>query len=894
MAPPASVLSKTLQSITLTKIDEIKKLQQKYEDKKQGILHEADATDDIRKRIELLLSGELSLNPTSAGEASIQNMNRFVEQSRYDSSISVSMLDSFERQLREKLEVGSQRLTLANLYSRLLTEWMNPPTRESAEASEAESEFEVIERQKERLQELCDKFEKVVFTPLETDETEIDRYLFSYFPEGGERDGLTDLRAALNSQSVAVMCAHNPFDVETLKWCIQGLLSEDLVSDEKRQTLQDLVNNDIILTEMMNILNIRYRDLKSWEWGAGEDGIPVKPRQQLNGKYRIWMDEDILQAILVHYVGIKLCIELKLALNYFIKSPANWSWHHGHCNTQVDQDRARYYLGTTPATFGGVNLTRRDEYTEQFFMSQLPDSIESLYASGGSYDQDGGEETGGFTSARNVHNGRKSRKSKPSASIKQEILRVLATEMLLHRHIHGGVAIVQTDMQWFASGLSHSTIAAVMRFIGFHEPWIDFMKKYLEAPLNMDDASDNRTPQGPQTRRRGVPMAHAIEKLLGELVLFFMDLVVNRETGMLLYRIHDDIWFVGDPKETAEAWRVMNEFAAVMGLEFNRHKTGSVYLPADGKGKDEKIAEALPKGDVTLGLLKIDEVTSKWAIDQKNLDAHVKQLHKQLDGCDSLISWVQTWNSCIGRFFGNTLGDPAKCLGTEHVDSILETHKRIQDGLFGGNRAENLTQYLRNTISDRFGVEDVPDAFFYFPEELGGLNVRDPFVPLLLVRNDLSDPDKLFRNYLDEEWKRQEAAKLAFEKLGESGRRKRMTGIFPHRIQRADMEATFKEGEQDRFMSPDEYTRARETTDGFLTHLYQTLRSEPYADAIVLTDQWASGVPQGLLSTSWTVELHRVDVLRRCGKLEMIDQAFLPLGCLEMMRKKKVTWQMVL
>jgi hypothetical protein len=110
-------------------------------------------------------------------------------------------------------------------------------------------------------------------------------------------------------------------------------------------------------------------------------------------------------------------------------------------------------------------------------------------------------------------------------------------------------------------------------------------------------------------------MAHAPEKLIGELVLFIMDLTVNKDSGMLLYRLHDDLWLCGDPAQCATAWKTMEQFAKITGLEFNLNKTGSVYLSGNEKGRDQTIASTLPSGPVTVGFLTLDPKTSSWIID---------------------------------------------------------------------------------------------------------------------------------------------------------------------------------------------------------------------------------------------------------------------------------------
>ena len=80
------------------------------------------------------------------------------------------MLYQFEAKLRSKLDVQTTRLNLAALYSQPLTEWLGS-TNMTKEYSPGQSDtlddsFEVVGN--DRLQQLEDKFEAVVFTPLET------------------------------------------------------------------------------------------------------------------------------------------------------------------------------------------------------------------------------------------------------------------------------------------------------------------------------------------------------------------------------------------------------------------------------------------------------------------------------------------------------------------------------------------------------------------------------------------------------------------------------------------------------------------------------------------------------------------------------------------------------
>jgi hypothetical protein len=182
-----------------------------------------------------------------------------------------------------------------------------------------------------------------------------------------------------------------------------------------------------------------------------------------------------------------------------------------------------------------------------------------------------------------------------------------------------------------------------------------------------------------------------------------------------------------------------------MGLEFNRKKAGSVYLVNDESDRDADIVAVLLEGPVSVGFLNLGPSSGDRIINQQEVDVHVTQLHKQLSKCTSVLSWVQTWNSCIGRFFGHSFGDPSNCFGLTHVDNILETHKRMQRQLFNGEDANgtSVTDHLKRMIVSRFGIIDVSDAFIFLPEQLGGLGVRNPFIASFLVR------DQVYKNPLD-------------------------------------------------------------------------------------------------------------------------------------------------
>lgn len=358
--------------------------------------------------------------------------------------------------------------------------------------------------------------------------------------------------------------------------------------------------------------------------------------------------------------------------------------------------------------------------------------------------------------------------------------------------------MVQSDLQWFAAGMPHSTILALLRFFGVSDQWLSSFKTFLEASLRMSNEEGAEV----QARKRGAPMAHIIQLFLGETILFAMDIAVNQEASMNLYRLHDEFWFCGEPDRCATAWKTMQDFAKLMGLEFNLKKTGSVYFRNAGRRRPA-MAQTLPDGNVRIGLLKLDSDSCEWIIDQSLVNAHIKQLQKQLAECNSILAWVQTWNSCIGRFFQQTFGDPANCFGGKHVDGILQTHQKMQRELFndGQGTGKSVTDYLKTLIEDRTGVADVPDSFVFISEELGGLGLRNPFISFLAIRDGvLEDPYQYMDQFKKDETKAYRMAKEKFDLLTEREKRQRYRSVFDDDY--ANVSPSF-----DQFLSMEDYTR---------------------------------------------------------------------------------------
>jgi hypothetical protein len=131
MASSQSVLSETLQSITVTKISELEKQRNEYTSIKQKIFQSIeDESKDVRVRVSMLIKGVENLRERKDLNYNheLHNIARWLEQSTFDPSVPETKLLGYEKQLRSRLDRGSRQLDLAHLYTRLLTEWIGTPT----------------------------------------------------------------------------------------------------------------------------------------------------------------------------------------------------------------------------------------------------------------------------------------------------------------------------------------------------------------------------------------------------------------------------------------------------------------------------------------------------------------------------------------------------------------------------------------------------------------------------------------------------------------------------------------------------------------------------------------------------------------------------------------------
>jgi len=896
-----SAFSQTLNSITNTKLQVLSKQHTDFAAHRDGVLSRAKQATDLHEKIRILLGGINSLHakgdaepvgdqpatPIStlaASTADIHNISLLLDQVRQDTDAGKSLLDGWEEKLTDIFRKETIKFEFAELFGKLLIQWVSGSGADATGVAAAEAPSDDIEMDdnstindfqdvgRKEMHEQRAQFESIVFKPLDTDVAAIEKYLEQVFSSKEARRQLVDCRIGIESFGRSLF--DNPFTPETVKSTIQSLLNADLLSNEKRTTLQEFRRDKTVLAEVADVLNMHLFSLSLWSWP--EEGVPVEMRRHLNGKYRIFMDEDIIQAIFIHFIGLKWSVEFKARFTNIFDSRA---WNSGaqplpkkvirKMQDQFDQKPEKYLPTASPERT--IDQKRRNMQSKMFFMNQLPDDIDDAR----SYDED--NETD-MEELDRRHEGTTPVKTK------QTLLRMATTECLLNTTLHGKFTIVRSDFSWFGPSLSHTSLITVLKFFGVRDIWIDFFQRFLNAPIKF-------TADGPtasvQTRKRGVPMSHSISDLLGEVLLFTMDFAVNQKTnGLFLYRIHDDFWLWDkDEERVATAWEEMKKFTKLVGLEFNWEKTGSSSIG------DRALHPSLPKGDIKWGFLKFHQ-TGKFMIDQSQVDHHITELKRQLSAASkqSIFAWVTAYNKYVSSFFINNFCFPtAHCFGREHVDTVIETLERIHHAIFPEHHG-SVTEYLADWIKRDFDITGIPEGWFYWPICMGGLEVKDPFIVANSVRRELcNDPVGKLKEAFDIEEIQYTMAKEKWE----TGKGSLFTS-------------------DGNFISFKEFTGLREQRLSCWTDQYRDLLSEPPSSKVLMTKDIEAAVKNvsqgtgkltgrggiskhGWRSMSdywkWVVAFYGPGIVDMWGGLEVVRPGQLPVGMVTFWRSRKIRWE---
>lgn len=216
------------------------------------------------------------------------------------------------------------------------------------------------------------KCEQAVFEPANVDEQKLKDYLERLYCVNEDLTsdvgvGLEDLRSKV-AQFEVELSSSQQFNVPTMQWVIRSLQSSDLLSNEKREVLKDFLGNTVILSEIADVLNMRMAVLGRWSWG---DHVKLEERRNVNGGYSIHMHEDLLQAIFLHYIGVRWSVFFKHAFKDFRLE----AWKSNSITVSTtDRFSREHYLGDNSTnSHPSLQSVRASGHKKSYFAYQLLD-----------------------------------------------------------------------------------------------------------------------------------------------------------------------------------------------------------------------------------------------------------------------------------------------------------------------------------------------------------------------------------------------------------------------------------------------------------------------------------------------------------------------------------------
>ncbi|KIJ23932.1 hypothetical protein M422DRAFT_195338, partial [Sphaerobolus stellatus SS14] len=641
-------------------------------------------------------------------------------------------------------------------------------------------------------------------------------------------------------------------------YAIHGILNgTNLLEEDGRAALREIIKNKTILQELTSVLNMRLAGLEFWSWP--ETGLVVNMRRHMNGKYRrvflvtTFTDPDITDALLLHYLGVSWQVQLKSSFKTLSSGKA---WKQPYPKLSAAERMRRYrHLGINESTdsITSAQAVLRDA----LFLTQLANTPQDI---SGYDDEDDGQNSEAVDDGFQVNSG---------AAIKQKLLHLLTTESSLNTALYGRHTVVCSDFEWFGPSLPHTSILTVLEFLGISKEWLKFFETFLQAPICFKDDAMGE----PRTRRCGTPISYTLSVVCGEAILFLMDFAVNQKAeGLFLYRMHDDLWLWDeDPQKCAVAWKEMNKYAKLIGLTLNRAKTGSVCV-----GTEQH--DDLPTGPVRWGFLDFNRTRGRFIINEEEVDKHIIELRHQLSRTESVFGWVNVYNKYIGFMMRNFGCPPAVCLGPGHIEDLINILQKIHSGLVTGLISGPIA-HVASLIKQRHGIDGLPEGYFYFPISRGGLGLKNSAIDLFSVQQTTETYKEGFTRELEEDQERYIEAKEHWE----AG-----YGFIGSKIKRTkDL--------QEPFISFKEYQSVRMLGLQHWYNRYQKMFQKlqpveigelPSMKSAVDTMGWHWAYMDWY--NKWIVSLYGEDIIANFGSMEIVDPTFIPVGMLEVFKTSQL------
>jgi hypothetical protein len=240
---------------------------------------------------------------------------------------------------------------------------------------------------------------------------------------------------------------------------------------------------------------------------------------------------------------------------------------------------------------------------------------------------------------------------------------------------------------------------------------------------------------------------------------------------------------------------------------------------------------------------------------------------------------------------------------------MLAAHKKIEQQVFtklSEGEVTSVAEYLKRALGQRFGVDDIPDGYLYFPMELGGLDLKSSFISLLQIHDQVVEsPPKLMVDF-------EEAERSAYDSYKELF----LSGKIRHERYRLGDPNWTPESQHDKdtFMSFDEFTRYREAYffsnfrgSNRLQRIFRKLMKRPSEIKVEEGDGKISSAMEQLRREAnlkgitgwwnnmdaywtWVTTFYGPEIVDRFGRLNIVNTELLPIAMVSLFRDKRVNW----
>jgi hypothetical protein len=460
-----------------------------------------------------------------------------------------------------------------------------------------------------------------------------------------------------------------PFRNEEVQAVLELLSGDIYLPPDLRRQAAAVRGSPTQMTELAGVATILLNSLDEWDWPR--NGVPLHA-VWVRVKYRPYLQEDLITALFLELVGRRWADKLRPLL----------VWKN------LRQGTERFFPAEPAAAMTSEIAEARLVQQEGRFLGALPNRSNQREGAG-------------------YH-----------AYALLDLLLTVEREIRFARAAYPDkpLYIVQADLRDYYPSLSHELILQVLQRLGVTERWRLFFGKFLRPRVRY---------RGEERQlRHGLPLEHALVDLFAECVLWLLDLRVFQTTGIQLLRMVDDIWFLTESAERAQAvWREIHTFCRASGLAINEDKSGAL-----GLGDVPETVEGLPANRPRWGLLRLGG-NRTWEVDKPAFRQLEETLRRELAACRSVLSFVAKYNGYLHYIMGQ-FALPVT-LGGSHLRRVGKRLNHMHEELFGPKQGlvAEVDRRLKDCFADaRLKERGLPHALIYWPITAGGMALAHPLL----------------------------------------------------------------------------------------------------------------------------------------------------------------------